>query len=100
MGDDARRALGPRGLAICAGSGGTAWRRARRLDHGPKKRQSVFRPDQAPLRYWEGSTGVEPLRISKCNCGEVTLPVWPDLAITCPRFTGSPRLTVISLAWA
>ena len=45
------------------------------------------------MRYCAGSTGVEPLRISKCSCGAVTLPVWPDLAITCPRFTSSPRLT-------
>ena len=43
--------------------------------------------------YLVGSTGVEPLRISKCNCGEVTLPVCPACAITCPRLTVSPRLT-------
>ena len=47
-----------------------------------------------------GSTGVEPLRISKCSCGEVTLPVCPACAITCPRLTVSPRLTRSSLAWA
>src|SRR4029077_16619362 len=58
------------------------------------------RSHQAPLRYCEGSTGVAPLRISKCSCGEVTLPVWPDFAITWPRFTLSPRLTMISLACA
>src|SRR3712207_4160869 len=31
-------------------------------------------PDQPP-RCGRGSTGVAPLRISKCSCGEVTLPV-------------------------
>jgi hypothetical protein len=36
----------------------------------------------APGRYWVGSTGAPSLRISKCSCGDVTLPVWPDLAIT------------------
>ena len=55
---------------------------------------------QPPVRYCVGSTGVEPLRISKCSCGAVTLPVWPALAITCPRFTVSPRFTIISLACA
>ena len=34
------------------------------------------------------------------NCGDATFPVWPDLAITCPRFTLSPRFTISSLAWA
>src|SRR5262249_3039427 len=36
--------------------------------------------DQLPLRYCVGSIGVEPLRISKWSCGEVTLPVWPASA--------------------
>src|SRR4029077_5610651 len=54
----------------------------------------------APFRYCDGSTGVEPLRISKCSCGEVTLPVWPEWAMPWPRFTVSPRLTRMSLAGA
>ena len=106
MGDDARRALRPRRLAIRAGSGGAA--RRRRLSE-PADR-AMIRPwtsstdrrsdDQAPLRYCVGSTGVEPLRISKCSCGAVTLPVWPALAITWPRLTVSPRFTISSLACA
>jgi len=55
---------------------------------------------QLLARYLVGSTGVEPLRISKCSCGEVTLPVWPDSAITWPRRMVSPRLTSNSLALA
>ena len=96
MGDNARRTFGPRGLAIRAGFGRTARRRAGRLDTEKQKPMK----DQAPLRYCAGSTGVAPLRISKWSCGEVTLPVWPDLAMTWPRFTASPRLTMISLACA
>ena len=64
------------------------------------RRRTCDRHVYAPLRYCDGSTGVAPLRISKCSCGEVTLPVWPDFAITWPRFTVSPRLTMISLALA
>ncbi len=56
--------------------------------------------NHAPPRYLVGSTGVEPLRISKCSCGEVTLPVCPACAITCPRLMLSPRLTRSSLALA
>ena len=41
----------------------------------------------APLRKRIGSSGDAPLRISKCSCGALTLPVWPDFAITCPRLT-------------
>ena len=51
-------------------------------------------------RNGAGSTGVEPLRISKCSCGAATLPVCPALAMICPRFTGSSRFTMISLACA
>src|ERR1051326_1279497 len=51
-------------------------------------------------RYCIGSTGVDPLRISKCSCGDDTLPVWPDFAITWPRRTESLRLTISSLACA
>ncbi|MGF6433308.1 hypothetical protein ABIE91_008528 [Bradyrhizobium elkanii] len=36
----------------------------------------------APLRNWSGSTGDDPLRISKWSCGEPASPDWPDLAIT------------------
>ena len=80
MGNDARRAFGPRGVAIRAGFGGAA-RRARderARSSSPAPGPQIARLNQAPLRYCEGSTGVAPLRISKCNCGEVTLPVWPD----------------------
>jgi len=42
---------------------------------------------QAPFKNRVGSSGDAPLRISKCNCGALTLPVWPDRAITCPRLT-------------
>jgi hypothetical protein len=52
------------------------------------------------VRCGIGSIGVEPLRISKCSCGEVTLPLWPDFAITCPRLTFSPGFTISSLLWA
>jgi hypothetical protein len=45
-----------------------------------QRRQTAF--FYAPLRYCEGSTGVAPLRISKWSCGDVTLPVCPDFAIT------------------
>jgi predicted AAA+ superfamily ATPase len=74
MGDDARRALRPRRLAIRAGS-----RRTARREDGKLNVASGNAMAYAPLRYCAGSTGVEPLRISKCSCGDVTLPVWPDL---------------------
>lgn len=51
---------------------------------------------QVPARKVVGSTGVEPLRSSKWSWGELTLPLWPDLAIIWPRFTVSPRFTSIS----
>ena len=51
--------------------------------------------DTAPDR--PGST---PLRISKCSCGEVTLPVWPDFAITGRASPCSPRFTFDSPLWA
>ena len=98
MGDDARRALRPRRLAIRAGSGGPA--RRRNADRTDASRRRLDRSAHAPFRYCAGSTGVAPLRISKCSCGDVTLPVWPDLAMTWPRLTLSPRLTMISLACA
>ncbi len=47
----------------------------------------------SPAREVEGSTGFEPLRSSKCSCGEATLPLWPDKAMVWPRLTASPRLT-------
>src|SRR5262252_9854601 len=114
MGDDARLTLRPRCLAIRAGSRGPARRDAER--QGLRLR-ALARPrtllahllggepltarGQAPEgRYWAGSTGEEPLRISKCSCGDDTVPVWPDLAMTCPRRTASLRLTRISLACA
>ena len=92
MGDHARRALRPRRLAIRAGSGRTArrgvegfrrvracrseqsFRRAARHKTGMT---SLLRSEDQPPRYLVGSTGVEPLRISKCSCGELTLPVCP-----------------------
>ena len=53
------------------------------------------------LASWDiGSTGAPPLRISKCSCGEVTLPEAPDLAIVWPRLTFSPGFTSISPLWA
>jgi hypothetical protein len=55
---------------------------------------------QAPFKNRVGSSGDEPLRISKCSCGVLTLPVWPERAMTWPRLTWSPRLTKSSLAWA
>jgi hypothetical protein len=54
----------------------------------------------APLRNCSGSTGDDPLRISKWSCGEPTSPDWPDLAMIWPRLMVSPRFTSSSLAWA
>ena len=36
---------------------------------------------RSPAEILRGSTGVRPLRSSKCSCGEVTLPVCPALAM-------------------
>ncbi len=47
-------------------------------DAHPRASDAPEMPDAyAPLRYLVGSTGTDPLRISKCSCGEETLPVWP-----------------------
>ena len=48
---------------------------------GCRAEHSGRQPSPPLARYCVGSTGVEPLRISKCSCGAVTVPVWPDLAI-------------------
>ncbi len=53
-----------------------------------------------PPRWGTGSTGVAPLRSSKWSCGDVTLPDWPETAITWPRLTGSPRFTFRDPLWA
>src|SRR6185437_14684243 len=74
--------------------------RDRDLTKGARSMRAPSKPFYFEARNLRGSTGVEPLRISKCNCGEVTLPVWPERAITCPRLTVSPRLTSNSLALA
>ena len=68
------RAIRPRGLAICPGPRRTKGREA----------AAAEMPSRGRLlsRNAIGSTGVEPLRISKCSCGEATPPVWPALAIT------------------
>src|SRR5215813_12600733 len=108
MGDHPRRALGTRGLAIRAGS-----RRPPRGEaRGPRAQDKVvgrlsgvdapaaIARCQAPFKNRVGSSGDAPLRISKCSCGALTLPVWPERAITWPRLTWSPRLTRRSLAWA
>jgi hypothetical protein len=64
------------------------------MDHAAE--QALY----APFKNFVGSSGAAPLRISKCSCGAVTLPVCPERAITCPRLTWSPRLTRSYLAWA
>ena len=117
MGDDPRRALGTHGLAVHPGPrrAPRARRSERRLPYGTVPAPSVAtastplrrrprtwmagtspamtsgrRSDAtwiSPLRCVIGSTGVWPLRISKWSCGEVTLPVWPEVAITWPRLT-------------
>src|SRR5262249_21053935 len=79
---------------------GCVYRRMDKEARCGKELSDIRHLNQAPLKYCDGSTGVAPLRISKCNCGEVTLPVWPACAITWPRFTVSPRLTRMSLACA
>src|SRR5581483_3761189 len=106
MGDDPRLALGPRGLAIHPGSCRPLGREAEglkqkaALERHVKEIAFADRDQVAPVRYCIGSTGVVPLRTSKCSCGELTLPVWPDFAITCPRLIESPRFTRSSLACA
>ena len=92
MGDDARR----RGRDVWRGStcktsrGGSASRsrsRPPRADQALEvnlrtDRDRCSAPAQPPVRYCVGSTGVAPLRTSKCSCGLVTLPVWPALPMT------------------
>lgn len=51
-------------------------------------------------RSGAGSTGFAFLRISKWSCGWLASPVEPALATTCPRFTTSHFLTMISSVWA
>src|ERR1700740_248222 len=103
MGDDTWLEIREGRLAIHSGS---------RRSTSDLARRSVVNPSEAlvtgsgsgccyvPARYWVGSTGVAPLRISKCNCGEVTVPVCPERAMTLPRLTVSPRRTISSLALA
>jgi predicted AAA+ superfamily ATPase len=124
MVDHARRPFGPGGVAIhpglCRAQGRAAviamvipghahqranleTRRALWVDSGfaTSSRPGMTSSNQlAPVRNCIGSTGVAPLRISKCNCGDATLPVWPDFAMVCPRFTLSPRFTSNSLTCA
>ena len=67
----------------------------------PRGPASAPRGPSQLLASWDiGSTGAPPLRISKCSCGEVTLPDAPDLAMVWPRFTFSPGRTSISPLWA
>src|SRR6516164_6594232 len=102
MVDHARFALGPRRLAVRAGSGRKARRCAEGLEFRLIVRHGTACPPgrHAPPRYWVGSTGVEPFLISKWSCGDVTLPVCPACAMTWPRLIVSPRLTINSLACA
>src|SRR5262245_21394125 len=99
MGDHARRALRPRRLAIRAGPGGTARGAADGVTEADERRSCEWRvaplrysPPAVPRRYapvknFIGSSGIAPLRISKCSWGALTLPVWPERAITWPRLT-------------
>ena len=86
-------------------SGRVAWQYVQDLA-GTARREAVglsARPSAVAAAcrgYCAGSTGVAPLRISKCSCGAATLPVCPALAMIWPRLTGSPRFTMISLACA
>ncbi len=64
-----------------ARSGRVAWQYVQDLAGrlGVKLEREAEQARYAPLRKRIGSSGVAPLRISKCNCGALTLPVWPDL---------------------
>src|SRR5262249_40360779 len=53
---------------------GCVYRRMDKEARCGKELSDIRHLNQAPLKYCDGSTGVAPLRISKCNCGEVTLP--------------------------
>ena len=67
---------------------------------GVRRRPSRPQLTGPPRRCWSGSTASVPWRISKCNCGEVTEPVAPTVAISWPRRTVSPRRTSTRSAWA
>ena len=86
-----RRHLMPRAAAARAASPGNT---SRTSPAGLERGSRAY----SALAAWSlmclvGSTGREPLRSSKCTCGEVTAPVAPALAMIWPRRTFSPRLT-------
>jgi len=69
------------------------WRSFHRADQALRKIVPAFADMlQPPVRYCVGSTGVAPLRTSKCSCGLVTLPVAPALPMTCRASPSRPSL--------
>jgi len=51
------------------------------------------RADAYLLKYFSGFTALPFFSTSKCRCGPVEMPVFPDLAIVCPLNTRCPLLT-------
>ena len=110
MGDDARRALRPRRLAVRPGSrrdgSGSALRRSRNAgpDHRCLDRRADFRLRRG-LRCRTGSrSGFDRLgtfaQLEMDLRRRRPMPVMPAWAMVWPRLTVSPRLTVILLLWA